>query len=1824
MSVKRSAILGLGMALLLTLGMAEYSGAHVSRGPTKVQSAGTFAVTDDAALFPELSGEARDGVQVAVNGASLAGMLARTTLMSQVDCTLIYLDFEGSPRSGTTPLTVTFTDRSIVPAQYGAVQLIEWFPEGFDVGAPADGFIQNVQNGETSFTHVYTDSDTVFDVGFRILVNGDWCPARTTPNGTVAAPFLKPGYVVTGAETPTATLDFVELTRDQEGLVPLCDWVPLWNFTLGYDVDEDQGPALRYVSELIYNIRADTRSYASDPAVPYVNRGGPAQVDILEFGLFRENDNPDENIKLDEVSDSLIITWDSFGNDRKSRVDVDVQGTPSIDGTLRSPLLYTVRFLGPDNQPLNPVSPVEAGPVLEDANLPGNSYILAVRTSATWQSGSTLACDLLSCRIVDVVTGLEPRDDEGELLDSVPEFPLESEIGYSSSFSVWDTTGTPGGPWIPVFHDAWNRPRFGYTPTAEWIRPRWNLADLTLETVGGSIIDLRRLNALEDWNTVVGINLHSTKSLHFDGYEDETQFTGQSTVIRQEGLDKDAAQLSEVNLVVTDIGADPASPESAGLDPQDAFDDVVDMVNVYDLTNARGNDLTFNGIWVWHDSNNNGEFDPPTPTGNGVTFNGDFPLFPMSFFAFDGPNGEWEYVPYPPGGGDPWWKTKLRFLEGHRRSDDAVGEEDDVAGYVEKIPEGEEYSQVTVDYFVTVRLDSGRMDSSTLVGDGVGAPAGVDFRVFVEPRRFNPVTGTQDGGIYVSSMIPGIGFRDGATDLLEPWQDDPRWFVDEPWWNQRSVNAQSSKPLRSTLEVHDLSLLYESHSPYSYVTDFIYGTQLRLSDSLSNGGVLRPDADGLSAFERWTDPYGLEQAKFYHGYSVDIGRWYANISYTYNGLGFVFTDGASVGMFPYEIAPFLSSDDFASGGPRSSLYPNPPLQPTLPDYMTWIPNTGPNRYPRISDWLPADRQTRILAQRADIESDHVAMLGVNLAGASDPHINEEPIRLNQITVAIWGPEFTITDLMPLDNDGTNLSSGLILWEDSDSNGVFIGSPLPDVLPQGLYSFDQPVLLRNLAWPASPELVDLDGDGEPDDMDGDGAVDSRDRAWVLKLVTEQLWELPYNDYSSVRFRIDDDKGGAKNGDLVQAKALEPELEHAGDDLFISLRFSDKASRFERVRMVIPATLPERAGSARRAGIQFFPEVKTTPDAFVKVNPDEDPVQDFYGHDTMQLNVPAKVLVFGSPFDSIYPGGPAKPVLGIDAATNRPEGTLASGGAGQGGPKTFVVANAGWTPGGFAGDYLIDEGYEPYEITANTADTLTLRSGEPRSGRWRIVGDPTFLEQVVIEFYPSEAELAALTEAKQGGSGFNVEDDLLPLDIDQEISGVAIYRDNDMNPANRNGVWDPGVDIPISLDAEPDFIGQAGEPTQVRFVFSTPGTDNFPVPQAEQPRRRQWVQDTFGGTTAHPDTGADFFIVVRPSSQMDVGDAFRAGLVSWGPSTPSAPDPDSWTTAWGAPGASLPAEQRNEFVKFSDFPWAEHGLSFVTMLKTPQVTYFMEGAVARAELDGSGVGFVRSATAKKARSNLFEAKKQPIGPQSLVIDDTAPVNGLGFTELPSQILPGQVAGFSILGRGFGSSPQVALGGYDVTVTSASDTRIDVTVTVSAGTVPQEPLVLIVRNRVTGNEASRNDLFKLVSGTVAPRPVITGLSPAKAAQNDFPIAVLGFNFDAVGGVEVRFGRTLMPVESVSATRIQVSFPPGGLPTSGLLDVSVKNVASGLEGVATGAFEYTNPAVRPTLVCGAVQGDVAGGRTLAADGLLALAILAALGFMALRVRWRAVAGGR
>ncbi|MGC9054041.1 MAG: PKD domain-containing protein, partial [Candidatus Hydrogenedens sp.] len=516
-------------------------------------------------------------------------------------------------------------------------------------------------------------------------------------------------------EEPSAKFSVQSIIKDKEALLPLTDWVPLFNFTMGYD---PENPAPRVLKSLVYRIRADKRSQGE---LNYGNQGGPNISDLLEFALFRENYSKKEeyNNQLDPYYDELLFKWNSDGT---PLAQILTQNPYSPEG-----ITYRLNFIG-SGTPDKPDYPVVTAPN-QDEGFDGNSYIVAVRTSATWRSQITMACDVLRAEMIKL-NGIFPRNTDGDAIDEYdPNFydakkpeKMISDTGYSASFTVWDLNGIINPEqWEYSGFDAWNYPTRLYTPLAEHTRPKWSKFNQLLYMYAGELLSFRRLVAMDTWKPVIGINVHSTKSVHADGYDTLVgpRYTAEKRIW---------SQLREVNVIFTDIGADPYGPPgNGGFDPRESLDKVSTQINglLINSDKVLFQDIVFNGVWVWHDTNNNGKFDPPTPLpdGQGVQLNGDYPLLPETVIGinlsegFILPTGQllnWEYIPFPPGGGDPWWKINLRFFYGRRRY--VTPSDNDVSGFVEPIPDnyvgvatGSEYAS---DYFVVIRTDSGFKDVS--------------------------------------------------------------------------------------------------------------------------------------------------------------------------------------------------------------------------------------------------------------------------------------------------------------------------------------------------------------------------------------------------------------------------------------------------------------------------------------------------------------------------------------------------------------------------------------------------------------------------------------------------------------------------------------------------------------------------------------------------------------------------------------------------------------------------------------------------------------------------------------------------------------------------------------------------------------------------------------------------------------------------------------------------------------------------------------------------------------------------------------------------------
>lgn len=1674
---------------------------------------------------------------------------------------------------GVAPLTVTFSVTNLAPAPGGNITGFTW-NFGDDTTDSAGGITpKSHQYGEPG---TYTVTLTVtFDNSADLVIT-------------------KEGYVEV-IEEPAVNITISDQITDTTCLLPLNDWVPLYRIEM-ISADEEEKIAFHLLESLWWEVREDqTPPPGGRPYDVLGGEDGLALPDLLEFKWVREIDNNPDNGK-----------WGVYSEDDQTIAYFAPDGTP-LDGkpsTYNFSADYVDRIYtynwdliggGTSQDPDYLIANYGPGGGYRKG---GESYILLVRTSATWHNALTLSCRVKFARAVTRDAGLFPTNDQGDPIDSyTPNFygdTVEELIcnSYASSFAVFDFTSGYFTDLDNVDGNSWNWPANLYTPLSEYRRPRYDVSGTAFDFVTGEYLDLRRVIPTEQFIPVIGINMHAPTVLRGTEPREDTWIT-------------------EVNVVFTDIGGDPNSPPgSGGFNPTQGFE-TFRRNSISSTNSAFGLDYAFNGVWVWHDTNNNGVFDQPSATGSSISFPNDYPMYPEYLTVSQDPDQlnsglpQWEFIPNPPGGGDPWWKIRLR-LEGSRRR--APGETP--TGVLEHFSEpfienrgGKWPSTMHCDYFVVVRPDSGYEDSSGLPGDGVGLTLGADFRAFIEPRRFNPNyqdfqggSGHEDGGIYATAMAPldsliGEGILASATS----WQEDPRWLSSEPWWPERTLRSRNAKPVRSGAEFHDLVMNYETNNLYAYVTDLQYGDGILYYElglgSPRDASAFPPEDDIIpitTRFDRWMDPFGLDAARFQDVHSVGVWR---ESFVTTNVDDHWFDDT----QWPFETVPFFSADwDLPPYGPRSPFFTAPPVQPALPQYATWPAALLPDEFPHEDNWPPALRRARYLKQHADIQSSPIAMLGVNLCGADDPRTNQfARVEMQQLTVAFWGPDFKPTDLQPLVAQGTG-SSGVALVEDTNRDGVF-GN---EFSASDELNSDSPVTLTGLGWRTEPEPIDLDGDGLADDLNGDGAVTSADNAWVVRLRPATPWQLPVTDApggnvgsaeKSIAMGGTSGAGDAlasamvsenrtrasvtgedalvsavtpsKNGDgfwskspvtveLTEdgadpsdraTKAIGPEG-NAGDDLFVIVRTSDKLTRFEQFRILVPSTLPGRTANDRAGGIQLLPQTPISTAIYDKSHPEEGPVAQYFGpdpfgYDMLEANVAVKLTGLTGTGQTIVKNSADTAVLGIDVSTNRTDavGTVAQGSLGNGALGTFSVPGAAWPAGAYTGFFLIDRGFEQYLITGNNTNTLTLESGTPRNGPYRIVKDPTFLEQLVVEFYDI---------GKDGK--FNILDDLLPFDSNPAKSGVAIYRDNDYDGVN--GVFD-SADIPVKLDFPPFQIGQAGEPSvQVMFVFSTPGTDNVPLPRALQTRNRQWVPDSFGSGTGDVSTGNDFFVVIRTSDQIEAGDDFSVGLVSWGPNTPTEPDPDTFPPP--------PASRVGEFDVFSEFPWGARALGFITFFQAdPYYKQF-------PEVDNSGFNWVRSTVNKATQTRTVTAVTQQGQVNDVVITAVDP------SQLPKTI-PGGGLNITITGLNFGIAPTASIDGVNLTIVTSTTTSISATI--PGGTTMDPDNNAIVTLRVTNTLNSKFGLYSAfsVGGSGGSSPTISAVTPPSGTSSAFPVTITGTNFV---DPKVYFGGTIMPVQSYTPTQIIVGFPVGGLPTTGPLNVMVQNQPSLLSTTLNNGFTYVN----------------------------------------------------
>jgi len=653
------------------------------------------------------------------------------------------------------------------------------------------------------------------------------------------------------------------------GLLPSNDWVPLFSFTMSYTKEK---PALRVLESLCFSLHRDPKwdERGWDTSGP-----PPDEEDLRVFGLFQDRSSigdPDNILNLShdgywdydgEYHAEPFLVWDRRG------APYDVSGSNDADYTLDFLNDFDDRYddatWGAAYVPYadDVVTPHLTRRWVTSSLEPHRAYIVAVRLSPSWSNRQTLGYTVWDARMLtmswDYRPGYFPWGKDGPLDTYSPNFYkaeyFTPETGYAASFGVYDLSGSLGGG--VKTPNIWSWPNKMYTPAQEHVRPRWDVLGSAVDLVTGEWMDIRQLFSLEDWTAPIGIDVHG----------------------------RSGAGLVDINVIFTDIGGDPYGTKgNGGLNP------ITDLERFTSESHGGTNlDYAFNGCWVYgDDGSHNGAFDSPGQSGTSISF-ADYPMVPAGSIS---PGNVWEYIPFPPGGGDPWWKVNLSFTGAARGGY--------CAGGLTEVPDGG-----AMDYFVVFRPDSGYADSQALPGDGTGMSLGVDFRVFLEPRRYDASSGTYVGGLWFSNMVPpNTGSWVGHNPYLDTEDSNP----DEPWWSERTLNANNAKPLRGGFEVHDLVLTYNTNSDFYKRTPTNCGVGGPLHRLLWNDNTYYDSSVDVhdkrgyppTGFDAWLDPFGILSQHFFDGWSV----WVVGDA----SAGFGYGDDTRTSIqYAFETVPFFNA-----------------------------------------------------------------------------------------------------------------------------------------------------------------------------------------------------------------------------------------------------------------------------------------------------------------------------------------------------------------------------------------------------------------------------------------------------------------------------------------------------------------------------------------------------------------------------------------------------------------------------------------------------------------------------------------------------------------------------------------------------------------------------------------------------------------------------------------------------------------------------------------------------------------------------------------------------
>ncbi|MCD6288560.1 MAG: IPT/TIG domain-containing protein, partial [Candidatus Hydrogenedentes bacterium] len=1173
------------------------------------------------------------------------------------------------------------------------------------------------------------------------------------------------------------------------------------------------------------------------------------------------------------------------------------------------------------------------------------------------------------------------------------------------------------------------------------------------------------------------------------------------------GTDDDRWYVDRLTVTLTDIGGG----NQFGRTSAESYRGDGGFNPLTGLEPFSGKSYGFRGVELWRDQNNSGRFEPdqdavyvstpqimaivPGDPYSGVILDNFVPTFPYVYIRDPDPfNG----VP-----DDPEWTICLNIRRSvilpevtpQKSSNSNV---DNVALDVDP-----ETPRDLPDLFVVVRADSGYVDTDDAAGfngaDFNSVNLGADFRAFIKPE-----------------IMVNTGKLGKPLDPLNAFA-------------QQAVQAQD----------------VENFGDYQFPGGLLLSIQ-----NVASGGM---DAAAETALLEESAP------------PISIAANATDLVMEYPGRN-IFSKASG----PWETVPFFLPEDVPATefgtGPRSEAYPIPPSFPFssppgtvssfVYDHVLSSPPPAPPSLPTtIIDTernFFADRMGhRIMSERIDSSSGErlnnpnivpTPILGINLANSADPRVTQfNELYVTQIDLAMVSRDaqgrdtgFQPSDLLPLSPNGLG-ASGITLWLDNPSSGA-IGRWDPG---------DTQLEMVDFQISDTPQAIEVDGihqdyngDGQPDyfgvDRDGDGIPD--DGLDIIGYpVTARFRQnilVPHDDYDPSGFPVRGDS------DTVWG----------GDDIFVCITTSDTISYQDRIECVLSTGLAPSSDNMLSLvphGIHYQPDNISDPSVYIRrearLGARHTVYPNGYGSTSGVYSVPDYL-----PFDRDISLDPARTYGITQLRANVPV-------------ELHDLVQMRDTNNDLVPDAQpLPKNSGPVPVLGLDMATLNTQTA-----------GPVYLEQLIVEFYPDEQN-----------NSFSLDRDLLPFTTDSFTSGIGLWRDvkpddiawrePDENGENGSvqGAWDP-FDIPLAFDDPPDVTTVSGQVTAVRMVFSSPGTydsdDNFQTAEPDPPAPvygdslRQRVRDTFGRNEfglpipGDPDAGTDFFVTLQTSDRIEVGDNFRVGIMSWGPDTPTGPDPDEFS--WPPP----PWPGNDHYKMFLEFPFGSRAIGFIETPLDPLDPQGLNSAVA-------GFDFLRTSSSERIVSSPLAGGlgvgTGPIGGEMTITDV--------FPSTLAEVTPANATQIvSISGTGFplDTTQFVATIG-DVVLHALSSTGNLIVAEVPAGSTLTDGTVKVTAG---SNVATWDGQITIVS---AAPPTISSITPSSGIAG-ISVSIVGSGFD--DNAQVYFSTTpsgglLSPTTTVDSLNRITATVPNGVP--GPQYVRVENPNTGLVAISvpvpdgTGAY--------------------------------------------------------